>query len=590
MGGGASSRRPTIPGLQADKAMANADNVLTAAARVTCQAAERGDLRELDALLPRLAGAKEPELRAWDFVLRAIRWSFDPSHDPTPDADKARRIAHAHKAAATIVARGCVVMERVAFHTFDRRLLAEWTALHEALLGDGADDDADSKISLTAARLWHRLLAGDTDGLDKAAEQLSDQAVRQKAAPEAIESTVIRALLALSAGALGEATELARLASRSAQAEVLPQHEYLANIVLARVRRYSERPHLALHILAALDRVTPRTWSGWIAWETLLAGGMVPAPAGDQTHAAVPSMLAARCLSGLLEAARAGNRDAFVSLAAKVEESSSVWPHLGREATALLAVLDPQRTDVPESIATWQRGQTATIPYGLHGVGIPQDSDLEAETATAYVLARPGERGRRFLSLGLALVHDARVLTRDSPSSGARTETGLAALALAGEGGDSRDGFFRSVYGFPFVSHRHQAVLDMLCHRMRTLLGSSGEIHRRGGDSGPGAESEAHGGAAAAPDGPSLSLSLQVAVVVPDMRCALPTADRVLRALATMGASSATAAADSLRMPLRTVQAVLQQLVAERACTLERDGRHVSYRIDDTTFTEVNLS
>jgi hypothetical protein len=125
---------------------------------------------------------------------------------------------------------------------------------------------------------------------------------------------------------------------------------------------------------------------------------------------------------------------------------------------------------------------------------------------------------------------------------------------------------------------------------MRTLLGSSGEIQRRGGDSGPGAEAEAHGGAAAAPDGPSLSLSLRVAVVVPDMRCALPTADRVLRALATMGASSATAAADSLRMPLRTVQAVLQQLVAERACTLERDGRHVSYRIDDTTFTEVNLS
>ena len=67
----------------------------------------------------------------------------------------------------------------------------------------------------------------------------------------------------------------------------------------------------------------------------------------------------------------------------------------------------------------------------------------------------------------------------------------------------------------------------------------------------------------------------------------LPAADRVLRALATLGATSASGAADSLRMPLRTVQAVLQQLVAEGACTIERDGRRVAYRIEDTTFTQV---
>lgn len=575
---------------QADKVMAHADNALTVAARVACQSAERGNLRELEHLLPSLASTRTAELRAWDFTLRAIRWSFDPSHDEAPDPDKAGRLAQGGKTAAEILSRACVVMERIAFHTFNRPLLGEWTALHATLLADGAAEESAASISLAAARLWDRLLAGDTEGLDKAAEQLSNQAQRQKAPAEAIESTVIRALLALSAGALSEATELARLASRSAQSESLPQHEYLANIVLARVRRYSERPHLALHILAALDRVTPRTWSGWIGWETLLAGGSVSPPAHDGagTLAVTPSMVTARCLSNLLEAARAGNREAFVEVAAKVEQAASAWPHLAREATALLAVLDPERRTVPDSIASWQRGQTATIPYGLHGVGIPQDSDLQAETATAYVLARPSERGRRFLSLGLALVHDARVLTRDSPSSGARTETGLAALALAGEAGDSRDGFFRSVYGFPFVSHRHQAVLDMLCHRMRTLLGASGEIHRRGGDSGAAPEPEVS--PASTPDGPSLSLSLRVPIVVPDMRCALPSADRVLRALATMGASSATAAADSLRMPLRTVQAVLQQLVAERACTLERDGRHVSYRIDDTTFTEVNLT
>ena len=82
-------------------------------------------------------------------------------------------------------------------------------------------------------------------------------------------------------------------------------------------------------------------------------------------------------------------------------------------------------------------------------------------------------------------------------------------------------------------------------------------------------------------------LALEEAIVVPDMRCVLPTADRVLRALATSGATSASAAADSLRMPLRTVQAVLQQLVAEGACTIERDGRRVAYRIEDTSFMQV---
>ena len=162
-----------------------------------------------------------------------------------------------------------------------------------------------------------------------------------------------------------------------------------------------------------------------------------------------------------------------------------------------------------------------------------------------------------------------------------RTETGIAALALAGETGTTREVFFRSVYGFPFVAHRHQAVLDVLCHRMRNLLGDAGEVRRESGESG------ASGNGTNAPVGPSLALILKTPIVVPDMRCALPTADRVLRALATLGTTSASTAADSLRMPLRTVQAVLQQLVAEGACSIERDGRRVAYKIEDTTFTEI---
>ena len=99
----------------------------------------------------------------------------------------------------------------------------------------------------------------------------------------------------------------------------------------------------------------------------------------------------------------------------------------------------------------------------------------------------------------------------------------------------------------------------MLCLRMRRLLGEAGQIRRDSIDEGAA----------------RIALSLVDGIVVADMRCALPVADRVLRALAKLGMSSASAAADSLRMPLRTVQAVLQQLVAEGACRIEREGRRI---------------
>src|SRR5205085_10755199 len=117
--------------------------------------------------------------------------------------------------------------------------------------------------------------------------------------------------VALSAGAIDDSVELARRASRMAQAESLPQLEYLANLTLARVRRHSGRPHLALHILGALARVAPAAWSGWLGWETLLGGGSpTDLPAADRLRAA-PAMVAQRSLAGFLQAAPAGQRDGF---------------------------------------------------------------------------------------------------------------------------------------------------------------------------------------------------------------------------------------------------------------------------------------
>lgn len=565
--------------------MAGVDGVLTAAARISFQSAEHGNLRGLDTLVSQLSGSVAPGERSWGMALEAVRWSFDTARGSAPSLSNARRLADSAPEARAGVTQACVVMERVAFAALNGPMLAEWTDLH-ASLGTAAEKrDGSGDVAVAAARLWQRILSGEINGIDAAARDLGDEASRQSAAATVIDANVIRALAALSNGALDEAIELSRRASRMAQSEALSHHEYLANITLARVRRYSGRPHLALHILAALDRVAPATWSGWIGWECLLAGGTRP----PRDTLDFPSARAERPLRELLESARSGDRSKFDAAAEAALRAAQIWPALAAEVGGLVAALDPSAREIPESMAAWIRGETATIPFGLHGVGISHAGDPKGEDATAYVLARPGQPGRRFLRPGLALAPPARMLGRDAVRSGARTETGIAALTLAGEGGDTRDAVFRRVYGFTFVPYRHRAVLDTLCHRMRALLGSAGDIRRDEAETMAAAEA---GSVSTSPPAttPSIALVLREAIVVRDMRCVLPVADRVLRSLALLGATSANSAAESLRMPLRTVQAVLQQLVAEGACTIERDGRRVAYRIEDTTFTEITVA
>lgn len=557
-----------------------------ATAAAVYSAGEHGNLVDVDALLARLKQAPGERAAAWALALRALRWSFDPGAAPCPGQDEVRRFVPQPDGVRAIAARTCSVMERACISALDVARLGAWTEIHAALVPPAGQQGTPPDVSLASALLWRRFLAGESAGQDLAAKALFEEASRQRAAAQVIESTVVRALLALSAGSIDDAVELARRASRMAQSESLPQLEYLANLALARVRRYSGRPHLALHILNALSRIAPAGWSGWIAWETLLGGGD-----GDFSRVqregelgAAPAVAAARDLAALLRASRDGDRDGFARLATALARTAGFWPDLAREAEALVAALDPARS-VPGFALAWFRGETVTIPCGLHGIGAAAQSSEEGDAATAFVVATPGAAGRRILRPALAFATWAQLLARDTgkaATGGVRTETGVAALALAGDDGQTREDFFHSVYGFPFVAQRHQAVLDVLCMRMRGLLGDAGHIRRDpGAGAAPTASAESHAGR------PSLALTLRSPIVVADMRCALPTADRVLRMLAKLGATSAGVAADSLRMPLRTVQAVLQQLVAEGACSTERDGRRVSYRVEDTTFTEV---
>jgi DNA-binding transcriptional ArsR family regulator len=79
-------------------------------------------------------------------------------------------------------------------------------------------------------------------------------------------------------------------------------------------------------------------------------------------------------------------------------------------------------------------------------------------------------------------------------------------------------------------------------------------------------------------------------LAVEDPRCQEPLADRVLdRLAASNGRATAKELTAALRVPLRTVQRALGQLVDEGACHAEPDGRKTEYVVEDTTFNEPSL-
>jgi len=171
---------------------------------------------------------------------------------------------------------------------------------------------------------------------------------------------------------------------------------------------------------------------------------------------------------------------------------------------------------------------------GLDGVGAREALAIDADVTLAYVVVAPLASGRRVLLPGLGLVAGARHLDREeSANTGTtRTDTGLAVLALAGAGGMAVDAFFPRVYGFPYDRSAHQGVLDVLVHRMRQRLGEAGGIVRD--------RASRH-----------IALALTAPLVIPDARCQLPFAERVLRALALASHATAQEVADAATLPLR---------------------------------------
>ncbi|MFO0727775.1 MAG: helix-turn-helix domain-containing protein [Myxococcota bacterium] len=414
-----------------------------------------------------------------------------------------------------------------------------------------ADPEAEAAARIIQA--WRTLLGGE--GADLIA---LDEVVKSGRRPELVlEASALRALLAEARGALPEALAIARRASRMSRTESLPQSEYLANLALARVRRIDDKPHLATRILSALYSVASAPWKPWLALELGLASGVAPPLDPELAGAAAPEALIA-----MVRAAERADRPQYdaatAALYRALRGAAFLWP----DARAAALAIDPLLA-ADEALGPWLSGAVDVPPRGLAGLA----KDVGPDAAVAWVLAMPGQAPRRLLGLGLGLARVA-VADRLEPSEGQpkqlRTDSAVAALALAGPQGLKEEAFFQRLYGFPYEAERHQSVRDVLYLRVRKRVAET-TLERRAG---------------------VVALLHERPLLVPDPRATPPPEMRILRVLAERKTAVAKEVAEELGIPVRTAQDALSRLAEDGALKKEKARAGLQYILEDTTFSE----
>jgi len=393
------------------------------------------------------------------------------------------------------------------------------------------------------ARALSALVLGREAPLDL--EALAQHAAGRRLAAAVVEIRALRALFAIEAGDHAAGLALARRASLMARTEGIFEVELFANLTLVRARRYSRQAHLALRIVEGLEGVAAPAWRAWLDWERLLAGGDL---AGRASNADGPAAV----LRQLFGAAQSGDRTGFDRQAAALRAAIVAQP-LRREAELLMAAIDPRRESPDAELLAWRNGTTALAPAMLHGLAVG--------TAPAGVAVWPDGQSARCLTVGAPLLAGVRRLRLTH----GRAETLLAILALAGPGGLDEPTCFARAYGFTYVPSLHRGVFDVLVHRARAALDGMAAVTREAG---------------------RLALVTTRPLLISDPRTSRSTTDRVLRLLAERGRASAKEAAAGLGISLRTAQGALSDLAASQACVMERDGRNVTYAVEDSVFSE----
>lgn len=473
----------------------------------------------------------------WEVAERALHALLNP--DPPP--------AVSVQAVATCLKRD---PGEAGARAFEHRLVAAWIGFEPSALRDlvaltpGSGPAAARRHAL--ARALAALFAGNVDDAMDLGGRVAEDAAKARDATMVLLAACLRALAALEHGETKAAVELARRASRMARTEGALPHEYVANLVLARARRSAGHPHLAVRVTTALALVVPPAFREWVEWEACLAGEARRGPHG---------------LVALVDAARDGDRDRFDQARAQLEDRfAGCAPRCG-DVARFVAMLDV-RQPAPHRLEAWRGGEVSEPPWGVRP---PHDPSRPI----AFVLGHDdGRPGQRLAQAGLGLLPGVSVVETDRHKA-QRAQTALAILMGVGARGMGATALFEAIYGFAPVPVKHDGVFRVVLHRARKALGEGGSID-------------------AVDD--RLVLRLERPMAVSDPRCRLPLSEHVL---ALVGAGrrgmSARAVARHLKLPLRTVQAVLGELVDDGVCTAERDGRRVTYVVEDTTFHEPTL-
>lgn len=489
--------------------------------------------------------------RARQLALRGALALIDGTHAPPNAVELSTALP-----SGELAFDACSHAETFALVTFDRPALA---TLSELRARHSEVDATDPRLG--RARLMCALLAGDPQAAPAAAAHWVELAERRGRHDLVVELLALQALGAFRASEVSFAVEHARRAVRTAREHDLRIGRYLASIVLARMRRLSGRPHLAARILSTLMPLLPAAWRGWLHWELELSGE----PLREEKLHDTPSARCVYALRNVFDACARSTHD-FHTRADELRECVVDCQLLKEEVACVLALIDwsVSAGDVPAACAEFVRGEIAEVPLGLHG--LVADPGSSSAAPVAYVSWHPARPPRRVLGMvapALSRATGAAVLELSRLHAG-RADVALATLALAGESGMEEAALFRECYGFRYSPRVHEAALGMLIHRARSRLPEQVLLARDQG---------------------RLRLVGDRPLLVPDPRCAEHVEGRLLRLVARDGAVTTRSAARSLGVSLRTVQSAMARLVERGECMLDRSGRHVVYRVDDTSYT-----
>jgi hypothetical protein len=489
-----------------------------------------------------LAAESDDEVRAspgWRSCFRVRRAIFAKHAVPLLGPGDLASIDLGSDDERAAVACAATLGARSALFALDPRSLSAWLDVHAAAWPE------DPWLALSAG--WLAAMSGGDPAMVKQCAEHAQRIARERRdGMLVIDAAALGALAAIEGGDPTVGLDLARRASRMASSEGVSPFAVLPHVVLARARRVTGYPHLAAHIVGAVAAYLAEDCRAWPDWEALLASGpaLVRAARGP----------AERLRAVLVALERAERAELETSAGTLLTDDLPAFARI--EAELLLEVLDAARPS--HHAIEWCHGATDAPPAGLHGTAGAQDAD-------AHVVARPGEPGRRVLSLGTELVVREHGALRIAAEEGqARTDSAIAALLLAGPEGMPRDVLFARLYGFAY-HERHAGVFRVLLHRARKRVEGWATLDRTEG---------------------GIRIALERTVAFPDPRC--QSSDRALFSVvvAAQGRVSARDLAEKLGVPLRSAQETLRRLAEAGLFRPLASGRVIEYVLEDTTFNE----